>query len=74
MGNRRNFIQKTFLGALALGASSKISFSKPLSFIGEQEKTIPIVISTWNHGLDANSAAWKILKSGGKALDAVEKV
>ncbi|MFJ1322321.1 isoaspartyl peptidase/L-asparaginase family protein [Capnocytophaga canis] len=40
-----------------------------------EEKTIvkPVVISTWNHGLPANDAAWKILASGGNALDAVEK-
>jgi N4-(beta-N-acetylglucosaminyl)-L-asparaginase len=35
--------------------------------------TKPIVISTWNHGLPANTAAWKILKNGGRALDAVEQ-
>jgi len=33
----------------------------------------PLVISTWNHGIAANEAAWKILGSGGTALDAVEK-
>ncbi|ATA89678.1 N(4)-(beta-N-acetylglucosaminyl)-L-asparaginase [Capnocytophaga stomatis] len=33
----------------------------------------PVVISTWNHGLPANDAAWEILASGGNALDAVEK-
>ncbi len=33
----------------------------------------PLVISTWNHGLPANEAAWKILSTGGSALDAVEK-
>ena len=32
----------------------------------------PVVISTWRHGLDANAAAWKILDSGGKSIDAVE--
>ena len=32
----------------------------------------PVVLSTWRHGLDANAAAWKILSSGGVALDAVE--
>ena len=32
----------------------------------------PIVISTWNHGLAANKAAWEILGNGGKAIDAVE--
>lgn len=34
---------------------------------------IPIVISTWKHGLAANEAAWKVLARGGKALDAVEE-
>lgn len=32
----------------------------------------PVVISTWNHGLVANETAWKLLSTGGNALDAVE--
>ncbi|PSR57173.1 glycosylasparaginase [Adhaeribacter arboris] len=32
----------------------------------------PIVISTWDFGIPANQAAWKILSQGGRALDAVE--
>lgn len=32
----------------------------------------PVVISTWRHGIPANEAAWKILSTGGYALDAVE--
>lgn len=32
----------------------------------------PIIISTWDFGLAANEAAWKILSSQGRALDAVE--
>ncbi|SVD46450.1 uncharacterized protein METZ01_LOCUS399304, partial [marine metagenome] len=32
----------------------------------------PVVVSTWNHGRVANTAAWKILTRGGSALDAVE--
>lgn len=32
-----------------------------------------LVISTWKHGLAANEAAYKILKSGGNSLDAVEE-
>jgi len=35
-------------------------------------KDKPLVISTWNHGLDANKAAWEILEKKGSALDAVE--
>jgi len=33
---------------------------------------IPMVISTWNHGYEANEAAWKVLENGGSAVDAVE--
>lgn len=32
----------------------------------------PIVISTWDAGLNANKGAWGVLSKGGKALDAVE--
>lgn len=32
---------------------------------------VPIVISTWPFGLSANEAAWRVLTSGGAALDAV---
>ena len=32
----------------------------------------PVVISTWNHGMAANLAAWEVLKDGGRALDAAE--
>lgn len=33
----------------------------------------PLVISTWEHGLAANAAAWAVLSSEGRALDAVEQ-
>jgi N4-(beta-N-acetylglucosaminyl)-L-asparaginase len=33
----------------------------------------PIVISTWDAGIDANNAAWQVLRKGGRALDAVEQ-
>lgn len=32
----------------------------------------PLVISTWDSGRTANSAAWTVLTKGGRALDAVE--
>ena len=61
---RRKFLQ---LGSLGLSAISFSSFkSKP--FVRK-----PIVISTWGEGIAANQAAWNILKSGGRALDAVEQ-
>ena len=33
----------------------------------------PIVIATWDAGVEANKAAWKVLSGGGRALDAVEQ-
>lgn len=39
----------------------------------EGEKRKPLVISTWNFGIQANKAAWQVLSQGGRALDAVEK-
>jgi isoaspartyl peptidase/L-asparaginase-like protein (Ntn-hydrolase superfamily) len=37
-----------------------------------REDLLPVVISTWVHGLDANQSAWEVLADGGTALDAVE--
>src|ERR1019366_6137333 len=60
---RRNFLQIGSFGlsALAFNTFKSSSIRKP------------IVISTWDAGIEANKAAWKILRSGGRALDAVEQ-
>jgi N4-(beta-N-acetylglucosaminyl)-L-asparaginase len=63
MFNRRRFIQLSSLGFTALSFRSGLPK-------GDRK---PIVISTWNDGIKANEAAWGVLKTGGKALDAVEK-
>lgn len=60
--NRRKFIQLT---AAASAAPLGAAFS-------EQRVNKPIVVSTWNFGLQANLAAWSILSKGGRAIDAVE--
>ena len=65
MLNRRNFLQLSSLGFGSL-------FNQDV-FAKNRNKSRPIVISTWPEGIKANEAAWKILKSNGKALDAVEK-
>ncbi len=70
MIKRRKFIKNTLLGGI--GASSLIS-SKKL----EQKKSIdftnsPVIISTWNHGLDANIKAWEELENGKEGILAVE--
>src|SRR5687767_2068353 len=69
MINRRKFITSSVLGSAAV-LSGKV--------VGGEESIIPvkgkaIVISTWDAGLEANKAAWKVLGVGGRALDAVEQ-
>ncbi|CAN5510779.1 N(4)-(beta-N-acetylglucosaminyl)-L-asparaginase [soil metagenome] len=70
MQNRRKFLKSTALGTLI--------FNSPLFTFGTSNKlentppSAPIVVSTWQHGIPANEAAWKVLSNKGKALDAVE--
>ena len=71
MNTRRGFLKKTALfSSLAgvMGVNSK-AFSVT-EFSNKSNK--PIVISTWRHGIPSNKAAWEVLHSGGKAIDAVE--
>ncbi len=64
--DRRKLLQ---LGSAGIGSmftskifsSSKINISKK-----------PLVVATWDVGINANKAAWEILKKNGRALDAVE--
>ncbi|MDC3253054.1 N(4)-(beta-N-acetylglucosaminyl)-L-asparaginase [Crocinitomicaceae bacterium] len=72
---RRSFF-KLGLTGLFLGA---LKPTKAASYFGEvfgDKRVIalrgPIVISTWKHGIEANSAAWKVLGTSGTAIDAVE--
>ncbi len=71
MSNRRNFIKTAAAGSVALALQSFNSkdenLAKPKGKINK-----PIVLSTWNFGVQANGAAWEVLKNNGRALDAVE--
>ena len=64
MTTRRDFIKLSAVGSGVLASSSLLA--------NDPEPKKPIIISTWNFGLAANAAAWKILSGGGRALDAVE--
>jgi N4-(beta-N-acetylglucosaminyl)-L-asparaginase len=72
MTGRRKFLQSSFLGGIAVLLNKEniasIMKSNQYSLTGD-----PIVISTWDAGLEANKAAWKVLSAGGRALDAVEE-
>ncbi len=65
MLHRRRFLQLSSLGL------SSFSFSGFTTVKHATRK--PIVISTWDAGIEANKAAWKVLRNGGRALDAVEQ-
>jgi N4-(beta-N-acetylglucosaminyl)-L-asparaginase len=62
MASRRSFLQAVTGGTALL----------PLTHAYSQPANKPIILSTWNFGLQANVAAWKVLSANGRALDAVE--
>ena len=64
---RRKFIKNTVLGSVASGGLG-------LSIKNLNFKTFsgPRIISTWNHGFEANKVAWNNLSSGKGGLTAVE--
>lgn len=73
MKDRRHFLKQTLAGTALLSGLLPVGkafegFSNPLK--GKVNK--PLVISTWQHGMPANDAAWKVLANKGNALDAVE--
>jgi len=76
MENRRKFLKKSTIGLGAVALAPNISCSAKQSegaLASDTIATKPIVISTWNHGMAANDAAWKILEQNGSSLDAVER-
>jgi isoaspartyl peptidase/L-asparaginase-like protein (Ntn-hydrolase superfamily) len=74
MATRRNFLQKLGLGSAALVVAPKLFANQPKEKGKDKTNlTPPIVISTWSHGIEANNDAIQVLKTGGSALNAVEK-
>lgn len=67
MISRRKFLLNTSLAFAGVGFFKGVSAIDSSSYHAGS-----IVISTWNHGLAANEAAWKVLSEGGHSLDAVE--
>lgn len=72
MNNRRNFLKTATIAsaAVVLPSFTVSAEEAPTRTFSKIRK--PIVLSTWRFGLQANDAAWEILKKNGKALDAVE--
>ncbi|BCY27456.1 isoaspartyl peptidase/L-asparaginase [Flavobacterium okayamense] len=72
MKNRRDFLKKTALASAAITLPSFKGLDQNELSYSNQKVNKPIVLSTWNFGIQANEEAWKILQNNGRALDAVE--
>jgi len=66
MANRRDFLKAAAAG-LPLLTTTEVLAQKSIAVYKK-----PLVVSTWDSGVRANAAAWKVLSSKGKAIDAVE--
>lgn len=73
MQSRRKFLKKSAIASLALAVNPLEVLAKEIPENKKRAIRKPVVLSTWNFGLQANEEAWKILGKGGRALDAVEK-
>lgn len=75
MKTRRNFIKVSVLGSAALLTNACTVSDKKEAVAASKNETVrkPIVVSTWIHGMEANAAAWEVLRNKGNSLDAVEK-
>ncbi len=70
MYNRRKFLLSSL--AASIGISLPLA-GKPIAGSPRiRAGSRPAIISTWNHGLAANAAAWEQLAAGRSVLDAVE--
>ena len=72
MFNRRKFITRTSVAGASLIIGKAFANVIPEEGSISSVENNPIVISTWDFGIAANAAAWKVLKNHGRALDAVE--
>ena len=69
MSTRRRFLQSSLAAGAALATPA---FAATAGAAAPGAKVPPRVVSTWDFGVGANAAAWKLLAAGGSALDAVE--
>jgi len=75
MSSRRKFIKQSIVtSALILPAGVRSGFQTV--FKNKEKKSmgsVPVILSTWNHGIAANEKAWQVLHQTGNILDAVEE-
>ena len=66
---RRRFLHSSLLSAAAMALPEAVSAGGATAGVPAAR---PRVVSTWDFGVGANQAAWKVLAARGAALDAVE--
>lgn len=72
MINRRKFIESAAaLGVIGALPSKVLKAGNSKLSSGKSYK-LPIILSTWSHGIGANAESMKVLESGGSVVDAVE--
>ena len=74
--NRKTFINRSLVTISGLSVIPTLKAYPHAASASPDSKSLtgrPMVISTWQHGMAANEAAWEVLMEGGRALDAVEK-
>lgn len=70
MSQRRKFIKQSLLGSALFIPGLNQAFAQETTKISSGQ--MPLILSTWNHGIPANEAAIAKLTGGGSILDAVE--
>ena len=75
MKSRRDFLRTSAIATIGVAIPSALTSQEKASSTkkSKAKSNFPIVVSTWNHGVPANKAAWEVLSNGGYALDAVEQ-
>jgi N4-(beta-N-acetylglucosaminyl)-L-asparaginase len=71
MINRRKFLQFSAVSLPLVFA--RRTFGQIFEKKSSLKVKMPVAVSTWDSGVRANAAAWRVLKQKGRALDAVEQ-
>jgi len=72
MSQRRKFIKQSLIGTALFIPSISTACAADEKQKSSESGEMPLILSTWNHGLPANQAAMDSLTAGGSILDAVE--
>ena len=72
MTTRRNFIKTAGIAAIGAAVGQSCTQRTPVLASSAYTGSVPLVVSTWRNGVQANASAWEVITNNGKAIDAVE--